>query len=196
MKTWRERGERHGCASANWFRVEGAVLPLTSTDVASEVVMSPMSCALLFCGSLSASRSPRLSLLISAYVQTRCPLPHLSFARLLFHSFPSVGRTTFRAWMGIESASEVQPRSVHEVAFYTRSRRSSSNVRMHRRVRRTNNASASRLLGLRVRKSAFLILAYRKSHPGAWDVLKQDRVDLTSSSCKLKNADASKLMLT
>lgn len=154
------------------------VLPLTSTDMASEVVMSPMSCALLFCGSL---RSPRvfssISLLISAYALVPCRTS--PSCRLLSFASLRVGRPTFRARMSIESPSEgPTPACQRAKCAYIAAvvRRPTCGVDAFAR-RTTNNAPRIAFaLVLGARKSAFLILAYRKSH-GARDVLKQDRVD-------------------
>lgn len=127
-------GEQHGCASANWSRSRRCtVLPLTSTDVAGEVVMSSMSCVLLFSAvvylslaSFSLSLSLFFNICLRSRVQTRSPfsVPHPT--RTFLRSFPFVGRTTFRARMGIESPPETPtpPAGVH---LYSRTSRRTSN---------------------------------------------------------------------
>lgn len=97
------------------------VLPLTSTDVAGEVVMSSLSCSFsqptvylslallslsLFFNICLRSRVQACSHVLSFRVSPSCTF---------LCSFPFVGRTTFRARMGIESPPEAPtpPAGVH-----------------------------------------------------------------------------------
>lgn len=142
--TWREL-RANGTDAQTGRRC--TMLPLTSTDMVGEVVMSPM------------SPFPPVCLIRVFYAL-------LSFniclrTRVRACALPSVGRTTFRARTDIESPPEVQPRLSSLFYLYP-----------HGYVRRrTRVTTVVRPVRSRTNRSAFLILAYRKSH-GSWDMLK------------------------
>jgi len=116
------RNQDENLARTTWMRLRKlvpsrrcTVLPLTSTDMASEVVMSLRCPARSFSAAVCLPLVRRVfssvSLLISAYVQTCCPLLHLSFVRLLsFVSLRRKGRSSVRG-RALNRPSEVQLQS-------------------------------------------------------------------------------------